>query len=269
MAKRVNPQIHNNFVDANFWDDSGNLLEDAAMVEILDLEQRGETSLILPFSVKEEIEHSNTPPEIKKQAEGMVYTLRTQLTPNELALRAKLLGLIQGNAKPGKHERDVYHLFESDKYGGGYFITKDTRLLRKAGEVERLLASLRIVSPSQFVKHFHSDSVRGNSRSSVSPVPRNCVRLSKGNKQLSYISYKGYAIHPAPLPLANGRWNHEVYVARDKGYEWVERKFSTATSFATQEEAIAHCITFGKQIIDGKVPNCSVEDLGAKQTGSE
>ena len=156
MAKRVDPRIHNNFVDANFWDNSGNPLEDSAMLEILDLAQRGEIDLTLPFSVKEEIEHPNTPPEIQRQATGMVYTLRTQLTPNELAIRAKLLALIQGNAKPGKHDRDVFHLFEADKYGGGYFITKDIRLLKKGREVESLLTSLRVVCPSEFVKYFRS-----------------------------------------------------------------------------------------------------------------
>ena len=40
MAKRVDPRIHNNFVDANFWDNSGDPCEDAAMIEILDLAQR-------------------------------------------------------------------------------------------------------------------------------------------------------------------------------------------------------------------------------------
>lgn len=156
MAKRVDPRIHNNFVDANFWDNSGNPLEDSAMLEVLNLAERGEIDLVLPFSVKSEIKHPNTPPEIKRQAADFVYTLQTQLTPNELAIRAKLLILIQGNAKPGKHDRDVFHLFEAEKYGGGYFITKDGRLLRKGREVEDLLTSLRIVSPSEFMKYFHS-----------------------------------------------------------------------------------------------------------------
>lgn len=78
---------------------------------------------------------------------------------------------------------------------------------------------------------------------------------------MSEISYKGYIIRPAPLPLADGRWNHEVYVVRDRGYELVERKFFSAASFATREKAIAQCVAFGKQVIDGAVPNCSVDDL--------
>jgi hypothetical protein len=75
------------------------------------------------------------------------------------------------------------------------------------------------------------------------------------------ISYKGYVIRPAPLLLADGRWNHEVYVVRARGNEVMEKKFSSASLFATQEEAISHCLNFARQIIDGTVPNCSVADL--------
>lgn len=78
---------------------------------------------------------------------------------------------------------------------------------------------------------------------------------------MSEISYKGYVIRPAPLPLADGRWNHEVYVVRDRGYELVERKFSSKASFATREEANARGVAFGKKIIDGAVPDFSVDDL--------
>lgn len=131
------------------------------MSEILDLAQRGELSLALPFSVKAELEHPNTPPEIKRAASGMIHILRVELTPNELAIRSKLLILIQENAKPGKHHSDVFHLFQAEKYGGGYFITKDRRLLKKSVEIGCLLASLRVVCPSDFMKYFRSDGCMG------------------------------------------------------------------------------------------------------------
>jgi hypothetical protein len=156
MAKRIDPRIYNSFVDTNFWDRSEDAAQDAAMREILDLADREEVMLILPFSVKAETEHPNTPREIQRIAAGMIHTVQTQLTRNELEIRVKLLELIQGNAKPGKHDRDVYHLFEAEKYGGGYFITKDNRLLKKSAEVEHLLRSLRIVSPSDFMTYFSS-----------------------------------------------------------------------------------------------------------------
>ena len=76
------------------------------------------------------------------------------------------------------------------------------------------------------------------------------------------IEYKGYIIHPTTMRLADaGEWNHEVHIARDKGYEIVDRKFSSGTTFKTEEEAVQHCINYASQIIDGEVPNCSVYKL--------
>ena len=76
------------------------------------------------------------------------------------------------------------------------------------------------------------------------------------------ISYKGYLIRPAPLQLADtGEWSLELYIGKDKNSEYVERQFSAGNTFKTEEEAIKHCISFGKQIIDGRSENCTVTDL--------
>jgi predicted nucleic acid-binding protein len=158
MARRIDPRLHNNFIDTNFWDLSDNLLDDSAVTEILHLESEGEIGLILPFSVKMEIAHPTTPSHVKRSASCMIYTEPTELTSNERAIHDSILRIIQGNANPGKHDRDVMHLFEAHKYGGGYFITKDKRLLDKREEVERLLPSLRIVSPRDFIQFFHADA---------------------------------------------------------------------------------------------------------------
>lgn len=260
MAMRIDPRIHNNFLDANFWDESGNPSQDRAILDILDLAEQEEIDLILPFSVKAELEHPNTPQEIKRKASDMIYTLATALTSNELKIRAKLLALIQGNAKLGEHNRDVLHLFEAHKYGGGYFITKDRRMLKRRTEIQLLLTSLQVVSPSKFMAAFRSDGCQ-RPRSRPTPTLRHYDPPRQRGRTLSGISYKGYVIRPAPLRLADGHWNHEVYVALDRGYELVERKFFSAATFSTREEAVAHCIVFGKQIIDGAASNCSIDDL--------
>jgi len=75
------------------------------------------------------------------------------------------------------------------------------------------------------------------------------------------IPYTGYLIRPAPLPLATGEWNLEVHISKDRGSDVTERKFSAANTYKTEEEAIKHCINFGKQIIDGKAENLTVADL--------
>jgi hypothetical protein len=76
------------------------------------------------------------------------------------------------------------------------------------------------------------------------------------------MNYKGHVIRPAPLQLADsGEWSLELYIGKDKDNEYVERKFYTSNTFRTEEEAINHCINFGKQIIDGEINNCTVADL--------
>ena len=81
------------------------------------------------------------------------------------------------------------------------------------------------------------------------------------SSSIEKLSYKDYYLRPAPLLLADGRWNHVVYVGRDRTHETIERKFFSASSFETREEAVAHGYAYGKQIVDGEVPNCSVDDL--------
>lgn len=79
---------------------------------------------------------------------------------------------------------------------------------------------------------------------------------------MNEVWYKGYKIMPATLQLVeSGEWTIDLYIGKDKGNEWVERKFSAANTYKTKEEAISHCINFGKRIIDGKSENCTVADL--------
>ena len=76
------------------------------------------------------------------------------------------------------------------------------------------------------------------------------------------ISYKGYLIRPAPKQLVDsGEWNMDIHISIDKGNRLIIRNFNTANTFATKEEAIQHCINYGKQIIDGEVEGCTVTDL--------
>lgn len=78
---------------------------------------------------------------------------------------------------------------------------------------------------------------------------------------MNEVGYKGYVIRPAPMQLADGRWNGDVYVVLSKGSKFAEKKFSTTTTFASREEANDHGIEFGRKVIDGEVTNCTVGDL--------
>jgi hypothetical protein len=53
----------------------------------------------------------------------------------------------------------------------------------------------------------------------------------------------------------------ELMISKDHGHSHVERQFSAGNTFKTEEEAVSHCINFGKNIIDGQSSSCTVTDL--------
>ena len=73
-----------------------------------------------------------------------------QLTEGELESHRRVREMVQGDAEPGRHYSDAYHVVESAKYGGGYFVTRDRRPLRKSTELETIL-QIKVVSPSDFM----------------------------------------------------------------------------------------------------------------------
>ena len=145
----MNPYFCNNFIDANFLDYTGGPKDEAVDV-ILQLAEENVITLLLPYSVKAEIEHPKTPEEVKRKASQLIYSMPVQLTPHELVTHQKIRALVQGNAKPGKHDNDAFHIVESAKNGGGYFITNDERLLKNAPEILAALG-LNVLKPMEFV----------------------------------------------------------------------------------------------------------------------
>jgi hypothetical protein len=75
------------------------------------------------------------------------------------------------------------------------------------------------------------------------------------------ISYKDYEVHAASLLLPSGEWSLEVHITSQQGDEIQTKPFTGSDTFFSEVEAIRHCLDFGKQIIDGEVEDCSVEDL--------
>ena len=100
FGKQVNihPRFGNNFLDANALDSTGSP-EDAAMEEILQRADAGEFTLLLPYSVQDEIAHPNTPTEVKRKAQFLLFSMPVQLTEPELATHQRIRSLIQGNAQ--------------------------------------------------------------------------------------------------------------------------------------------------------------------------
>lgn len=84
-----------------------------------------------------------------------------ELTAPERQKHPQVLELIQSNAKPGRHDKDAFHLVESAKYGK-HFITKDGRLLKKASEIWCVL-QLKVVKPSEFLPAYRHHVERHSS----------------------------------------------------------------------------------------------------------
>jgi hypothetical protein len=148
----IDPRFGNNFIDANVLDRKGSP-EDNAVDAILRYAEAGEFTLLLPYSVKEELEHPNTPKEIKRRAAGLIFSMRVQLTEQEKATHRRIRDLIRGNAQSNQHDRDAFHLVESQKNGGRHFITNDGRLLKKAAEIWQALL-IRVLTPKAFMNDY-------------------------------------------------------------------------------------------------------------------
>ena len=81
-----------------------------------------------------------------------IHTLPVSRTAGEKATLCQIRAILRGNAQPGKHDADAEHLFEASKYGGGYFITHDRRMLDKRDELRQLIGvALAIVTLEEFL----------------------------------------------------------------------------------------------------------------------
>jgi len=146
MAHRQRPPRYTqSFIDSCAFNPGG--VEEAASHRILEKWP----NIIVTHSVQKELEHPNIPDDVKRMAQAFVYTIETELTPELLNKKDEIRILIQGNAKPGKHKGDADHLFELYKFGGGYFVTTDHRLLSRSDELFKKYF-ITTIKPSEYEK---------------------------------------------------------------------------------------------------------------------
>lgn len=71
----------------------------------------------------------------------------------EHVARIRVRAIVQGNAKPGKHEADAAHLSAAAEAGCGYFLTYDGRLLQRRGDLEgfALPPGMRVATIEEFL----------------------------------------------------------------------------------------------------------------------
>jgi len=119
--------------------------------QFFDLVDTHALSVINPYGVQQEIDHPRTPASIRLDRRG-ISTIPTELTSNEKLIHSKLAVLLRGDAAPGKHAADASHIFESQKYGGRYFVTHDQRLLKRRDEIAGIIGSgFNIVTLREFL----------------------------------------------------------------------------------------------------------------------
>jgi len=77
-------------------------------------------------------------------------------------------------------------------------------------------------------------------------------------KQKDLVSYKGYQIMAMSFQLIrSAEWEFKVIIFGKDG----TTDFLSPHTFKTEEEALQGCVDYGKRIVDGEVPGCSVDDI--------
>jgi hypothetical protein len=88
------------------------------------------------------------------------------------------------------------------------------------------------------------------------------LRFQLKEMVMDVMKYKEFEIKASPYQLAeSGYWSLNIYITHHKGGETLEKNFSAAKTFKTRDEAVTHCLNFGRKIIDGEVQGCTVADL--------
>lgn len=148
----IDPRLCNVTVDANALDRTGGL-QDANVERFIELADTQRITLLVPGSVRAEIQHSRTPADVQDAALPRIFSLPVGLNSSEHALLRRIQDTLRGNAAPGRHDADARHLFEAQKHAG-YFITHDRRIIHtKRQALEAFLPShLRIVTLAEFLQ---------------------------------------------------------------------------------------------------------------------
>jgi hypothetical protein len=145
------PKYTTSFIDSCAFDPADSMEKESSR-RLLD-----EAILEVAHSVQKEIDHPNTPSDVKSIARHLIFTIENPLTKDELNRREDVRLLVRGNAKVGQHENDADHLFELSKQGGGYFITTDNRLLSLSNELFKRYF-ITTIKPSDYEKLFKTST---------------------------------------------------------------------------------------------------------------
>ena len=91
----LDPRRANNFLDSCAFDPKYSPEDDAAQ-QIRALGKDGQVNLVLTHSNQEEIDHPNTPADVKREAAAMLYTIETSLNQDEVARKTRFMPSLPG-----------------------------------------------------------------------------------------------------------------------------------------------------------------------------
>jgi hypothetical protein len=75
---------------------------------------------------------------------------------------------------------------------------------------------------------------------------------------MNSLTYRGWTITPRTFQIRGSwQWTMDILIA----YRSKQRAFSGSKTFGTEQAAIRGCHAYGRRIIDGLEPYCSLEDL--------
>ncbi len=67
--------------------------------------------------------------------------------------------------------------------------------------------------------------------------------------------YKDYEIVAKPIPMDESTgWRVYIDICRRDRDRTYLKHFWSVDSYASEEEAVEHCLEFGQKVIDGKIP---------------
>jgi hypothetical protein len=155
MARRpLDPRKCNIGCDANALDLDGTA-RDSLVARFRGLSTAMTLTVVVADGVRGEVQHPNTPENVKDSILPQIFNLRPGLNASQQAERQRVQVILQGNAGPGKHAADASHLSEAAETGCAYFITHDKRVLSRRDALSEVLPpSLTIVTLEEFFEIF-------------------------------------------------------------------------------------------------------------------
>ncbi len=145
----ISPLVTNNFLDSCAFDPKYEP-EHTAARKIYQLWESGVLLIQIAHSTLKETEHPSTPSWVKDAAGSLLFTEEVNLADEEKSMLARIERVLAGKGKVENIKQDARHVFEAQKYGS-YFITADTRILKRATELREISGGIHVVTPSEFL----------------------------------------------------------------------------------------------------------------------